>query len=145
MDIKKHLLKFLKDSMIISCSSVSGDQPWIFNAFYVSNDKGEIFWVSHNTTRHAEEFQKNNKAAMSIYDKGAMPGFIKGVQMSGTVKELSYDEAVEILKIYTDKFNSKLTAEDIKEDKTRRMFKFTPDKILMRDSHEFEDRMEVEL
>lgn len=143
MDIQQHFKQFLKDSNILSLATCKDGQPWACNAFYVSDEDMNLYFISHNTTRHVAELQDNSNVAITIYDRGAMPGLIKGAQMSGKIEELAFDEAVKALSMYQEKFTSKVKEEDLKEGETRRVYKFTPDKILFRDSESFEDRQEI--
>lgn len=102
--VEKLIKEFLSEGQIMQLATVSGDRPWVCNVHYITDDKQNVYWLSHPSRRHSQELTKNNKAAVAIAIKTEKP--VIGLQAEGTVEVVDDPEEIKrIMKQYVERFN----------------------------------------
>ena len=145
---KRIILNFMNSNTILSLSTSISDSPYICNLFYVCDDDLNIYFLSSNKTRHAQELKDNPKVAVSIYDPKSAPGkSVIGLQAVGKVSEAKGMELVKMFASYLKLFPAtKIDINMLKQVSfDSRLFKFKPDIIYFMDKSHFEKRQEVVL
>lgn len=150
-DLKSIVQKFLKEGQVLTIATSSGKQPWIANAFYVSDDRFNLYFLSGKSTRHSKEAKANSKVAVAIYDHGSKPGDVKGIQIEGALSTAPPSVVLKIFPQYLKKFpetkaflsNPKLL---LKKSFEIKLYKIAPTRIFYLDEEKFgEERQELSL
>ena len=97
--------KYLQAGRMMSVATVFGDQPWIFTAYYVSDENLNLYWISTPDTRHSKEIYKHKKVAAAIPIKFTDLTVV-GMQIEGdAILVEARDEIKRVIRLYTDKNN----------------------------------------
>lgn len=101
--VKKLIKTYLKTGRLMSVATVTGHQPWSFNAYYVSDEKLNIYWISPLHTRHSKDIKKNKKVAGTIPIKFKNITVV-GLQFEGDAMLIeNTSEIKRAIRLYTDK------------------------------------------
>lgn len=81
--LKKLVLEYLKKNKHMSIATSFKNQPWASTVFFAYDKNLNIFFCSRRDTRHCKNISKNHRVAVTINQDWGVPGFVKGVQLSG--------------------------------------------------------------
>ena len=60
------LLEFIKNQKLITIASHNKDDIWVANVYFDSDEKGKIYFITSEDTKHAKMITENPKVAFSI-------------------------------------------------------------------------------
>jgi uncharacterized protein len=95
--------RYLKEHNVATLATCVDGVPWAAAVFYV-NDGYTLYFLSSPTTRHCANLADNAAAAVTIQEDYQDWLDIKGVQLEGTVTELSGAEEQKAQRLYGKKF-----------------------------------------
>ncbi len=116
-------------------TSTQGDFPWIFTAYYATDEALNIYFLTSPTTIHGTQLVGNPKVAVAIADSPQDPSGKKaGLQMSGLCTQLTEElEVRAALALWCDKLKVKspdYSYEGMQTGKiSGRMYKIVPKKL----------------
>lgn len=84
---KKLIRRYLNDTKVMQLATVGDNKPWISNVHFISDDEGNLYWLSREKRRHSKEINANPNIAVSIVIKGDMP--VIGIQASGIAEKVT--------------------------------------------------------
>ena len=126
--------KYLSGHIQMSAST-SGEFPWIFTAYYVTDQDLNLYFLTGPSTIHGKQLVDNPKIAVAIADAPQEPtGKKAGLQMSGLCTQLENESEVRrALSMWCDKLNvhsPDYTYEGMQTGKiSGRIYKIVPKKI----------------
>jgi uncharacterized protein len=105
MKPEKRIRDFIKGHHVFTLATVSGNQPWCANCFYVYLEEQNIIaFTSERKTRHIEDTKEQKQVAGSIVLETKIIGKIQGIQFLGQIDE-PFGELYEIArKAYIRRF-----------------------------------------
>lgn len=104
MDTKNLVIEFLKVNKLMQLATVSGDQPWLCNVYFVSDDANNIYWSSARVRRHSREIRAHAKvAATVVHDEERK----QAVLITGEAFEVTQNEVEKVNILYASKFGDK--------------------------------------
>ncbi len=136
-DIKSELAniqKFLVDHVQMSAST-SGEFPWIFTAYYATDNDLNIYFLTGPSTIHGQQLIDNPKVAVAIADSPQdLMSKKAGLQLSGVCTQLTDEKEVRVgLDLWRTKLkveSSDYTYEGMQTGKIEsRMYKIVPKKL----------------
>ena len=95
--------RYLRNHNVATLATGSGKDIWASAVFYV-NDGYTLYFLSSPESRHCLNLAQNPHAALTIQEDYSDWTDIKGIQMEGTVSEISGDEEEKARKLYGEKF-----------------------------------------
>ncbi len=95
--------RYLRSHNVATLATGSGTDIWASAVFYV-NDGYTLYFLSSPESRHCLNLAQNPLVALTIQEDYADWTDIKGIQMEGTVSELSGDEEEKARRLYGEKF-----------------------------------------
>ncbi len=102
---EKRITGFLKEHHVLTLCSVTDNNPWCFNCFYVYLEDENCFVVtSEKDTKHVQDLQTNPKVAGSVMLETKAVGKIRGTQMRGIMKQPEEALYKKAHKAYLKKF-----------------------------------------
>jgi uncharacterized protein len=105
MKPEKRITDFFKRHHVFTLATVSGDQPWCANCFYVYlTNENILAFTSGLKTRHIKEALENKKIAGSVVLETRIIGKIQGIQFTGIVEEPVGDLAETVKNAYLRRF-----------------------------------------
>jgi len=136
---------FINTHDIVSIAVSDKDNtPWIFNAFYMVDKQGNLIFLSGNDTKHSKIIKTNSIVCATVYDHSSTFGNVTGIQIQGTLKEISFLEGSKYLIKFKNRFDKTLN-EDLKQVIGSRFYKLTPTFVKYRNSKEFNSSKEIQL
>jgi len=88
MKAKDLIIKYLAEAKVMQLATVGETgHPWISNVHFVSDKKGNIYWLSTEKRRHSVEISANMNVAISVVVKANMP--VIGIQAEGVAEKIS--------------------------------------------------------
>ena len=122
-----HIEKYLTSHMQMSAST-QGDFPWIFTAYYASDEDLNIYFLTSPSTIHGTQLATNPNVAVAI----------AGLQISGLCTQLTEElEVRAALTLWCDKLKVKspdYSYEGMQSGKiTGKMYKIAPKKLKLFD------------
>ena len=101
--LRARVLEYLRAHHVMSLATHGNEGPWAAAVFYV-NDEFTLYFLSAPRSRHSVNLARNPKVAATVQEDCAdWPG-IKGVQLEGTVCEISGAEEKRARTLYGEKF-----------------------------------------
>jgi uncharacterized protein len=103
----ERILKFINEHHVLTLAVVNKNLPWCASCFYVYLPERNLFvFTSDPDTRHISDvIQSNNyQVAGAIALETRITGKIRGIQFSGTIRELGGEELKTGKKAYYEKF-----------------------------------------
>lgn len=83
---EKRIINFLTKHHVLTLATVSGNEPWCANCFYVYDQENNfLIFTSDNDTRHIKEAKKNSFVAGSVVLETSVIGKIQGIQFQGNL------------------------------------------------------------
>ena len=96
-------LDYLNSHHVMTLATHGPEGLWAAAVFYV-NDGFEFYFLSAGHTRHAQNIAAAQRVAATIQEDYAEWSVIKGIQMEGTVRQLSGRDREMAFRIYAGKF-----------------------------------------
>jgi uncharacterized protein len=86
--IDSRIIRFFRRHHVLTIATSVNNEPWCANCFYVylKNENALVF-TTDSTTRHGQEFLKNNLVSGSVVLETGIIGKIRGIQFQGIVSE----------------------------------------------------------
>jgi len=86
--IDRRIIRFFRRHHVLTIATSVNNEPWCANCFYVYlKDENALVFTTDTTTRHGQEFLKNNLVSGSVVLETRIIGKIKGIQFQGIVSE----------------------------------------------------------
>lgn len=99
------IVKFIKEHHVLTLATSFNNLAYCCNVYYVYNDKKNFLVFSSDlSTKHVQEFIHNPNVAGAIHLSTNEIKKIQGVQLLGTISELSGVELDKAKKLYLDNF-----------------------------------------
>lgn len=131
----------LKNNRLMSLSTSNNNYPFICNAYYVEDNKFNLYYWSEKTAQHSLNIEKNNKIAISIANSTQKWGTkLKGLKIYGTVEIAKSKDLLSGGLLYVKKFSG--VGKWIKKvtdfnKLSSRLYKIKPKKIILLDESKF--------
>lgn len=131
-EIRQTIDEVLEKAPVLSLATSLDDQPWIAVLLFVHDEDLNLYWLSHDDTRHSRELVHNSRCAISvtIIDEACRG---KSLQISGRAQiviDMAEKQAVH------DKYHQRhhepkhRTREDAQAEMEKfTLYKFTPTTI----------------
>ena len=106
MPIEPEITEFIQEHHVMTLATNNGEQPYCASVFYAfAPEGGDFIFLSDRATRHGWEMAANPLAAAAIHTETLEVSAIQGVQITGTITELSLDgEGDEYRELYYNAF-----------------------------------------
>jgi uncharacterized protein YhbP (UPF0306 family) len=102
-DLRRRILAFLGEHHVMTLASIGVDGPWAAAVFY-AHDDCRLYFLSAPTARHAENIAADPRAAATIQrDYDDWPG-IRGLQLSGPVREVAPEDEARVRALYQSRY-----------------------------------------
>ena len=103
--IDKRIIDFIKEHHILTLATANKNQPYTSTCFYVYVEEKNLFiFTSDYDTKHIKDIENNKNVALAIALETKITGKIRGLQITGTIKELTHNEYTKARKIYISQF-----------------------------------------
>jgi uncharacterized protein len=105
--IDERILKFIDEHHVLTLAVTNQNRPWCASCFYVFLAGKNLFvFTSDQDTQHIRDVVQSNNyhVAGTIALETKITGKIRGIQFSGTLRELRGDELRSGKKAYYKKF-----------------------------------------
>ena len=96
-------LDYLREHRVVTLASVGAEGPWAAAVFYV-NDGFTLYFLSSPGSRHCANLQRDARVAATVQEDYSDWRLIKGIQLEGTVEQLSGEEEARARELYGEKF-----------------------------------------
>ena len=104
-NLREMALELIKGQNTMTLATTCDNTAWAAPVYY-ANREFRFYFFSDPTSRHIRETLKTNQAAAAIFSLAATWREIRGIQMSGTVSQVSPGlEALQVIRIYLQKFS----------------------------------------
>lgn len=151
MTLEEILRGHLPKIKALQLATSVGDEPWICNLHFYSDEKFNLYWVSTRERLHSKQIAKNPKVAASVllHLNTAEEDYVIGATFSGKAELLGEIVDPEI----RDGYQQKQATSDgflnavADGSNPHKWYRLTPSKIVLFDTKHFPDdsRQEVEL
>ena len=102
---ENRVVEFLKEHHVLTLATVSGNQPYCANCFYVYLEEENAFvFSSDEETKHIKDVRGNNLVAVSVVLETKTIGKIQGVQIKGEMIEAEGELLKKVNKAYLKRF-----------------------------------------
>jgi uncharacterized protein len=101
--LRERVLAYLRTHRVATLATHGPEGPWAAAVYYAS-DAFELYFLSSPASRHCRNISADARAAATIQEDYADWRDIKGVQLAGTVAELSGAEERAARTLYAEKF-----------------------------------------
>ena len=101
----KKIVEFIQEHYLLTLATSNNNSPYCCNVYYVYDKKqNTLIFSSEKTTKHVQDFLKNDNVAGAISKETKLVEDIKGVQILGVISELVGSELVNAKKMYIKAF-----------------------------------------
>ncbi|MEN9557785.1 MAG: Pyridoxamine 5-phosphate oxidase [Candidatus Parcubacteria bacterium] len=128
-----HLLSFLQSHKLLALATTDASGAWIANVYATADEKGTMYFVSSENTRHSQMILKNPSVAFSMawFDPMNHKNR-KGVQGTGICRPAQTDEeitkGIALHNAHFPEFKDRITVVWIKHNERRsKVWLLTPD------------------
>ena len=132
--------------MVLSTANAAG-LPWASPVYYAPSAYRDFLWVSEPDARHSRNLAERGDLGIVIFDSTAPIDTGQGVYMSATARELTGDERVEALEVYSRRSRShggrEWTVADVEAPAALRLYRARASDQYLLDEHD--DRVPVSL
>ena len=97
-------------SYVVLATADETGLPWSSPVWFATEDRRELFWVSHPEARHSQNIAVRPQIALVVFDSTVAPGHGQAVYMSATAEQVTDPAAIER---GLGVFNAKATRQDI--------------------------------
>ena len=87
-DLKHMTQKLLRECSTMTLATASENVPWAAPVYFVYNEEG-LYFFSSRKSRHITEALNTGKAAAAVYPDSSSWLGIRGLQMSGKIRDVS--------------------------------------------------------
>jgi uncharacterized protein len=95
------IVRFFEKHHVLTLSTVSGNESWCANCFYVYNkNENHLVFTSDDDTKHIQYAVENPKVSGSVVLETTVIGKIQGIQFSGILVKVKGND----LKIAKEKY-----------------------------------------
>lgn len=146
--IRKLIKEYLGEAKMMQLATNDGDQPWVCNVWFASDEDLNIYWFSATTRRYSKEVSKNNKVAAAIILPHTPDDPPRGIQLQGIAEVLIKQEDVDqAISVYQGRIFDKETIEELMgdEEKPHKFYKIKPTQFVLFDAVNFGDDWRQEL
>jgi uncharacterized protein len=103
--IDRRIIRFLRRHHVLTIATSVNNEPWCANCFYVYlKDENALVFTTDPSTRHGQEFIKNDVVSGSVVLETRIIGKIRGIQFRGTVSEPEGKLLEEASDVYMKRF-----------------------------------------
>jgi len=103
--IDKRILDMISRHHVLSLATVEDGKPWVASCFYVYLKELNLFvFTTDPETLHGRQMISNPNVGVNILLETAIPGKIRGLQMSGKVRLLVDEESGAANRAYLLRF-----------------------------------------
>lgn len=103
-ELNKLALELINQQSTMTLATAQGDIAWAAPVYYVLY-KSAFFFFSDPSSRHISEAMQSKQASAAIYPYADTWQGIKGIQMSGRIRQLAPGvTAIQAIRAYTRKF-----------------------------------------
>lgn len=96
-------LAYLQEQHVMTLATQGPAGVWAAAVFYAA-DGFSLYFLSAQSTRHAQNIAENPRCAAAIQENYAGWREIKGIQLEGVVRRLSGEEERAAIALYTRRF-----------------------------------------
>jgi len=87
--IEKRIITFIHQHHVLTLATCSENKPYCCSCFYVYIDELNLFvFTSEKTTRHIQDTENQKRVSGAIAIETSIVGKIRGLQFTGTIREL---------------------------------------------------------
>ncbi|MEJ2748018.1 MAG: pyridoxamine 5'-phosphate oxidase family protein, partial [Anaerolineae bacterium] len=104
LDSRSAALAYLQQHHVMTLATKGPEGVWATAVFYV-NDGFDLYFLSAEHTRHAQNMMAAPRIAATIQEDYADWSVIQGIQLAGVVKQLSGGERLRAIALYQAKFS----------------------------------------
>ena len=105
LTLDKKIITFIKEHHVLTIATSVNDHPWCASCFYAYMEKeNKLVFTSDHSTKHAQDFSKNNLVSGSIVLETDLIGKIQGIQFSGIISLPEGDLLISAKKRYLKRF-----------------------------------------
>ncbi len=103
--IDNRILKLISKHHILTLATSEDNKPYCCTCFYTYLEEKNLFiFTSEKNTRHIDQALKQPFVAGTIALETRIIGRIRGLQLTGKVKEVKDEDLLEVRKAYIRKF-----------------------------------------
>lgn len=126
--LHKRIRTLLRRHHLLSIATVSEKGPWCASCFYAWDEENNTLVITTDTdTRHGREFIANPNVAGTIALETKRIGRIRGIQLTGTIREPEGEDLKRARSLYLRRFPFALVAD-------LHLWIITPDHIKLTDN-----------
>jgi uncharacterized protein len=135
--IETTIREYIPQIIHMSLATVKGTKPWVCEVHFSYDDGLNLFFVSSQETRHAQELIANPYVAGNIVTQHHKNQKVRCVDFEGTASMLEGTEAESTAyKAYVERYGaSEGLLNEIRKDGNTRFFKITVDTFYLFDSY----------
>ena len=101
----KKIVEFIQEHYLLTLATSNNNFPYCCNVYYVYDKRqNSLIFSSEKTTKHVQDFLKNDNVAGAISKETKLVKDIKGVQILGVISELVGSELFKAKKMYIKAF-----------------------------------------
>ena len=101
----KRIVEFIQEHYLLTLATSNNNSLYCCNVYYVYDKKqNTLIFSSEKSTKHVQDFLKNDNVAGAISKETKLVEDIKGVQILGVISELLGTELVKAKKMYIKAF-----------------------------------------
>ncbi len=101
--LRRQVLDYLAKHTVMTLATTGPDGPWAAAVFYCTREF-DLFFLSADHTRHAQNLASNPKVAATIQENYHDWPEIQGIQLSGMVEVLAGKERQVAIALYEQKY-----------------------------------------
>ena len=133
--LRRSVLAYLAGHQVMTLATIGDSGPWAAAVFY-ANQEFELYFLSADQTRHAQDLSIYPRAAATIQEDYEDWPAIKGIQMEGAVSKLSGIARRGAIDLYQSKFPFIISAGAQIQTALKRVswFRFVPKKLYFIDN-----------
>jgi uncharacterized protein YhbP (UPF0306 family) len=135
--IESTIREYITQIIHLSLATVKDGRPWVCEVHFSYDDQLDLYFVSSQETRHAQELIANPHVAGNIVTQHYKNQKVRCVDFEGTAIMLEGEEAESTAyKAYVDRYGaSEGLLSEIKKDGNTRFFKIAVDTFYLFDSY----------
>lgn len=136
--------KILRENIYLTLATAD-KKPWASPVYYCLDPDFNLYFISLNSSIHAQNISKNKEVAFAVFDSRQKEGTGQGVQGSGKAHQLKGFEVLDGLRWYHTKYVP-MNLATLRKVGYYRLFKLIPEKLFVLDPEAAVDkRVEVQL
>ncbi len=146
ISVKYLIEQYLNEVLVLQVATSAGNVPWVCTVCFAADSDFNVYWMSRHDARHSQEIARNAHVAAAVVLPYALGDATRGLQLAGTVDELSTEPAVSVgLGVMQERYGvtPERTAE-LKRTIVARsgdfgLYRLQPDSIVLYDKLNFPD------